>query len=183
MKRHFVAAALLALPLLAGCDSTDVTSTPPSDNAAASEEKAAGGDAAADEGSEQESLTKPFGSTFTWDDKLSVTFSKPQPYTPGEYAAGTENFKDFVVMDVTIKNGTSKVYDANMFTASATTGEKESDQVYDGDKIGSPSSKVMPGKSLKFKVAFGVEKGQDFTVVINSMDRFDRADGIYSGKA
>ncbi|MBD2760585.1 hypothetical protein IEE94_13835 [Yimella sp. cx-573] len=193
MKRTALVAVLLALPVLAGCNSNDVTassetssttsSPAASDGSSSAAEGASGETTTAEESGQDDAKTKPFGSTFTWDDKLAITVSKPQPFTPSEYTATDSKFKKFVTMDVELKNGTSKVYETFSITLSGTSGDQQTDQIFDSaNGVEMPTAKLLPGKSLKFKVAFGYTPGQDFTVVVNSIDDFNRADGIYTTK-
>lgn len=204
MKRLSIVAALIAVPLFAGCNSTTNVSSSSSTSSSAetqtsesssaessstdgsassSESPAASESSETSAASDGSSLTKPFGSTFTWDDKLAVTVSKPVPFTPSEYAVTDSKFKKFVKLTVVIKNGTDKVYESFNFNESATSGDQQTDKVFDSAKgIELPTAKILPGKSLTYNVAYGYTPGQDYTLTVNSMDRFDRADGIYSGK-
>lgn len=143
---------------------------------------ASSGDTSAEpseESSESSSLTKKFGSTFTWDDKVAVTVSEPKPYTPSESAAVDGSFKKFVVVEIVLKNGSDKPYSPGSdFMTSATTGDVEADRVFDsGNGVDSPMVDVLPGKSLKWKEAYGVNESGD--LVLKVENGFGNAAGYY----
>lgn len=153
-----------------------------SSSASASDDGASSGDSSAEpseESSESSSLTKKFGSTFTWDDKVAVTVSEPKLYTPSESAAVDGSFKKFVVVEIVLKNGSDKPYSPGSdFMTSATTGDVEADRVYDsGNGVDSPMVDVLPGKSLKWKEAYGVNESGD--LVLKVENGFGNAAGYY----
>lgn len=172
------------LALVAGCgQGVDNTDTPAHAEAQTTKAKApatkdadASSKKKSDKGDSSDSLTKKFGSTFTWDDGSSITVSKPKAYKPSKWAAIPKKFPHYVIMTVTLKNGTSDPVDAMMWSLSATTGDAQSEQVFD-ENTELPTAKILPGKTLKYKVAFGVKKGKDFVVVVQY--GFGNADGIY----
>lgn len=173
MRRTIAAALLTALTIagLTGCMG-GISNTPAEPGGPAPKASST----AADDG-EDKTLSKKFGSTFTWDDGASITVSKPKAFKPSEYSS-SQKFKDHVIMDVTIKNGSDKPIEAILFGTQATTGDAEAEAVFDGEKgVDLPTSKVLPGKSLKYKIAFGVKKGEDFVLSV-SYD-FGNTDGIY----
>lgn len=130
----------------------------------------------ADEESTPSELTKRFGSTFTWDDGVAITVSKPKTFKKSAYAAGGKDFNSAVSMEVTIKNGSAEPIEAFEVFLKATTGDVEAEAIFD-EGIDSPSAKILPGKSLKYKTAFGVNKGQDFVLTVSY--GFGNSDGIY----
>jgi hypothetical protein len=127
----------------------------------------------------ESTLTKNFGSTFTWPDGIAVTVSKPAPYTPSSSAAKQTGDKKFISVETTLKNGTKAPIEASQFYAKATTGDREAHEVFDSGQGmgGSPSSTILPGKELKWKTAWGVEEGKPFVMTVSYS--FDRSPGIY----
>ena len=133
--------------------------------------------------SSQSDLTKPFGSTFTWTDKVGVTVGQPAPFTPSspEVAKMMDpTSKKFVVVDVTLKNGGDKPVDAVLVHLQATTGSRESKALFDtAAGIDFPTAKVLPGAELKWKAAFGVDEGAPFVLTVTN--GFGNPAGIYRG--
>lgn len=97
---------------------------------------------------------------------LSVKVSKLRPYRPTESAAIGKGDKNFIAYTVTIVNNSGSIYDLNEYGASATTGERAAEQVYDDNMGGAPGTNVLPGKSIKFDQAWGVDKGSDFVLYV-----------------
>ena len=129
------------------------------EESAAAEESAAGSPV---------SGTESFGSTATWPDGVSVTVSKPEPFKPSEYAAGTEGAKKFAKVVVTLTNGSSEPVEAYMMDVRATSGDAAAESVidFDHDLEGFVNARVMPGKSVKWPVGFGVP-GDDLLVTVD----------------
>ena len=105
-----------------------------------------------------------FGQEATWPDGVKVRVSKPTVFKPGEYAAiSDKSVKNFVAVDITLTNGSSAAVEASNIVVRATSGDQEAEAVFDGDRSTFPSSRVMPGKSLKWRQAFG-QPGGDLVV-------------------
>ena len=107
-----------------------------------------------------------FGQTWTWEDGTQVIVSKPQRFTPSEYAAEDGGgFRSHVVFTITVKN-LSPTPLALMGTPSATSGDVEASTVFDSEKgvNGPPDTKVQPGRTVKFKAAFGVKDPSDIVM-------------------
>ncbi len=53
------------------------------------------------------------GESFSWDNGLTVTLSKPKAYKPSQYVLEYEEFpyRSFVVVTVTVANGSLEPYD------------------------------------------------------------------------
>ncbi len=117
------------------------------------------------------------GAPFTWSDGLAVKVSKPAAFTPSETAAGTDQFDKFVVMTVTITNGSKAKYDPSLFYMTVSSGDQEADQVFDSGKgvSGSPSTSVLPGRSVSFKQAFGVKDPKDIVAEVRPGVDYDSA--------
>ena len=107
--------------------------------------------------------TQPFGSTATWPDGVSITVSKPMPFKPSEYAAVGTKAPKYVAVEVTLKNGSKAPVEAMSASLRGTSGDAEAEPVFDGERSTLPSSRVMPGKSLKWRQAFG-QPGGDITI-------------------
>ena len=117
------------------------------------------------------------GDGFTWSDGLSVKVSKPAAFTPSDTAAGSDQFKNFVVMTVTLKNGSKAKYDPSLFYMTVSSGDQEADQVFDSANgiSGSPSTSVLPGRSVTFKQAFGVKDPKDIIAEVSPGFDYDAA--------
>lgn len=142
------------------------TSTSSPSSSAASEETAAAAD----------SSTGNIGDTYTWDDGVSLTISQPEAFKPSDTAAGAEDkeLKDIQKYTVTIKNDSDEAVDPILFTMTGNSGGKEAQQIFDSQKnIGSaPSTKIQPGKSVSFDVAYAMVDHKDASFDV-SLD-FDR---------
>jgi hypothetical protein len=167
-----IGATILAI---SACGSTPTASAPPAADAptaASSSTTTAGA---------KSDLTKPFGSTFTWDDGVAVTVSKPAPFKPSNpevVKMQDPQSKSFVVVDVTLKNGSKEPIDAIMLRLKATTGSREAKQLFDtAAGVDLPTSKILPGADLKWKAAFGVDEGAPFVMTVDY--GFGNASGIY----
>lgn len=167
---------VLLVVVLAGC--SGVTNTPAESPPAVSESAsvAPSPSESVSEEAEPSELTKPFGSTFTWDDGVAITVSKPKAYKPDEFAAIIDDSKSFVIVSVTVKNGSEEAVESISLNLRATTGEREAGSVFD-DTSTLPTVKVLPGKSLKWSQAFGVDKGAPFVLTVDY--GFGNATGIY----
>lgn len=167
--------ALVLLSAVAACGGAP-TATPPT----APVTTAVVAPAPATSPSTPSTLTKPFGSTFTWDDGLSVTVSAPAPLKPQtDVSYQDKDSKAFVVIEVTFKNGATEPMSPGMLSLRGTTGSREAKRIFDsasGLEL-EPSAKVLPGREVKWKVAFGVDLGKPFTVQVDY--GFDRKGGIY----
>lgn len=64
--------------------------------------------------------------------------------------------------------------------------DKESRSVYDSDnQVGfGGRAKILPGKSLTFKIGYGYTPGQDFNLIVTGYnEKYDkRSEAIYSDK-
>lgn len=111
-----------------------------------------------------------FGETATYKDGLTVTVTEPGPYQPSSYAAGTEQHSQFVKFDVTVTNGTEKVYDLPVeMMIDVSSGSSPASQVFDSGKGlngALDAAKVLPGDSATLTVAYGVNDPQDVTVQV-----------------
>lgn len=194
MKRSTVSWALAAALTLtvAGCSTeadtndggtvsdpsiavTDDGEAAPADDAGVEDEDPAEDPAAAaDDGSEEgdgEASTVEYGQTYTSPSGISITASKPGPFRLSESGYSPGEFKSFVVLNITIKNGTKKAFDGDSVMLEATSGESPTEEVFDVDKsVGYEGRTILPGRSLTAKVAFGVNQGKPLTLVLSTFD-------------
>lgn len=185
MKKLTVAACLMALPLLTGCNADDVpTIVPPSSSSTTPNDPTPS--PTTTPSTATTTGIKKWGDTYTWSDKVSVTVEHPTDFTPSNYSTKRSEFKNFTTLTITIKNNTNELLDSGKFRFSATAGDKESQPIYDYENglRGGPDASILPGKSLSFKLGYGYEKGQDFNLIITGYDKnYDkRGDAIFSDK-
>ncbi|MFL6177316.1 MAG: hypothetical protein ACJ715_11755, partial [Ornithinibacter sp.] len=66
------------------------------------------------------------------------------------------------------------------FSATVSSGDAESEQIFDSEKgiEGSPSTKVRPGKTVKFDIAYMVLKPADITMDVSP--GFDYNDATFT---
>lgn len=86
---------------------------------------------------------------------IDIAVANPKTITTGKYAVPEQNAKA-ISYEFTVTNHSPKPWPASMLLLHATAGDKAAEQVFDsGSKIGgAPVQDVLPGKSLKFTVAF-----------------------------
>ena len=116
----------------------------------------------------QDDGTAAFGKTYTWDDGLSIKVGKPTTFKPSEWAIGSAKGKTSVLMSVTIVNKTGKPFDPGMVYLTAQSGNEEAEQIFDSEKNvgGGPSTKVLNGREVTFKVGFAVGNPKDIVVEV-----------------
>ena len=164
------AGALLVVAIGATVSTTPPSSPPAIAAASGAASSTAAPPAAAADGSADHPL--PFGKTWAPAGKMAVTIGVPAAYTPSAEAFSPDHSPRAVVMDVTITNVPgAPVVPAMAISIQATAGTSQVQQIEDvGNKVGSPTANILPGKSLTWKVAFGLPAGQvDFTVQVSTM--------------
>lgn len=120
---------------------------------------------------------KNFGSSFTWEDNLSMTISAPKAFKPGEYSK-EDGYTNYVVFDVTLVNKTGQPWDPSMFYVTLQSANEEAPKVYDTEQLGEqPSTKLLNGREAKFKVAFAVKDPTD--LVMEVRPDFDHNSVLY----
>ncbi|WP_370412264.1 DUF4190 domain-containing protein [Streptomyces fradiae] len=115
-------------------------------------------DGPAAEPTEKAPAALKFGDTFTYEDGIKVTVSKPRAHTPDGFAAGhTKGNKAFQVT-ITIVNGTDKPLALAAALPDAKDAEGASaDMVFDGSYASKPfEGKVLPGKQAKADFTFSL---------------------------
>ena len=166
MRRIVGATVAGVLVLLPGCGGSPEVTPPAAERSAVVQEGSepdAVGAAPTTEAAQTQDAAEKFGSTATWPDGVSLTISKPQPFKPSEHAAGVDGVRKFAVVEVTLSNGSSAPIEASNALLRATSGNGEAGTVFDGDRSTLPTSRVLPGKSLKWRQAFG-QPGGDLVV-------------------
>lgn len=129
--------------------------------------KAAKNDAKGEKAAPANDGTARFGKAFTWEDGLSVTVGKPSNYKPSEWAFGSDKFKSFVVFDVRVVNKTGKPWDPGLMSATMQSSNKEGERVFDSGKLPEePRTKLLNGREVKFKMAFGVTDPKDLVLEV-----------------
>lgn len=121
--------------------------------------------------------SRKFGDNFKYADGLQVSVAIPVPFTPSESSAITTKSPDYFSFEITIKNGTGRAFDPSAVQSSLQSGDQESGSVFDSaNGIGSPpSTSLLPGRSVKFKVAFGVGTPKDLVFQVTPSFNYDPA--------
>lgn len=74
-------------------------------------------------------------------------------------------WKAFSAVNVSITNTGTEPLDTSDFWITATTGSRAAAEVFEPG-LGNPNVKVLPGKSVRFKTAFGVDKKKPLIVSV-----------------
>lgn len=175
-SRIIAALSVLAL-VVAGCTAGTQTTDPSSAPSATVTESGApveGGPEPSEKPSEEPSAEETedpihaFGDTVAYKTGIQVTVGELKSFKPSEYSSFRKGDKTFVLFEVTIKNGTNKRYDPVAFTTTGATGDRDAEQVFDSAAglLGPPRSVLLKGRSKKFKMAYGVDKGEDFVLEV-----------------
>lgn len=173
MKKLLIATTLVAA-LTAGCSSVPAT---PASDAPAGSNQPVGSPVAPQPEAPSETSPPPasdandgvaaFGSAYQWEDGLALTIGVPQPYQPGKYAATSDQFKEFVVFDVRIVNNTGSPWDPALIHATVQSANQEGDRVFDSAQLPpEPSTKLLNGREVVFKMAFGVADPSDLVLEV-----------------
>lgn len=125
---------------------------------------------------EDEGVAK-WGETYAYVDGLEVKLSKPEKFEATEWAMVTTEDGTDLRWTVTVTNGTGKKYDPSMFSVTASSGEKEAEEIFDTDNglDGSPMTSVRDGKSIKFDIGFRVADPKDVTLEVSPGFDYDSA--------
>lgn len=176
LKRLAVAALVVVLAGCGGTSGEKSDANPQGSNAdkpAASEETT--------QSPEPEAANPKFGQTYTWDDGMSVVISKPQSFTPSEYA-GVEGATKYVKFGVRLVNKTGKPFDPALVYATLQSGNEEAEAVYDSENsIGeSPSTKLLDGREAKWVIGFAVNDPADLVLEISPDAGMEYEGAIYT---
>lgn len=118
-------------------------------------------DEAPEPSSEADSMVVGLGETFTWEDGTTALIEAPQPFQKSEWAAGGEGYDHTVSFKVTVTNGSDVPLDASFTSPTVTSGEREGDEIFDDEVGGGPTSSILPGRTVTFTVAYGVDDPAD----------------------
>lgn len=100
-----------------------------------------------------------------------ISVAAPEPYAPSDSAAVDEGFESAATVTITIRNDSDAPVDTMDYTVSATSGERPAGYATDITAgIGDPGAKVMPGKSLTYKLGLAVDEGEPVTVTVEAWD-------------
>ncbi|MGA4670618.1 hypothetical protein ACPCG0_12640 [Propionibacteriaceae bacterium Y1923] len=120
---------------------------------------------------------KAFGASYTWEDGLAVTVSKPADFKPGEWSQ-EEGYDKYVVFEITLVNNSGTPWDPGMFYATLQSANEEAPTIYDSEQLGErPSTKLLNGREAKFKMAFAVKDPSD--LVMELRPDFDHESVLY----
>jgi hypothetical protein len=182
MNRNITIGVVAVTLAMSGCAGTGVTAVSSGTASATPSSPSAAYTSPAEPTEEIEDPTLSFGETATYDDGLALNVSAPKAYKPSEYAAGSEGYSEFVSFTITLVNKTGKPFDPAMAMQSVMSGDAEASSIFDGDTIGgSPSTKVLNGRTVKWTVAYGVKNPADLTMEI--APSFEHSDTIYTNNA
>lgn len=118
-----------------------------------------------------------WGEAFEYENGLVVTLGQPTGYAPSDTAAGNEGFTSFIILDVSITNGSTDVYSPTLFTLQGTSGGTAISEVFDsangvgGSQYG--AGDLLPGQTFTFKAAFGVANTADLTFDVSPGFEYD----------
>lgn len=117
-----------------------------------------------------------FGQTYTYTDGLAVTVSAPKPYKPSQYAA-CDKAKSYIAFTITLKNGTGKVFDPSLFHETVQSGQTEGDSCFDSQQGlgGGPDTKLLAGRTVTWKVGFGIADPKDIVMEVTPSFDYDSA--------
>ncbi|MEV8309628.1 DUF4190 domain-containing protein [Streptomyces flavidovirens] len=133
-------------------------------------DKGKGGSAGSDTSKDAETLEA--GDSAVYDDKLTVTMSAPEAYSPGEYALGHTKGNKAYKVTVVIDNAGKEKFDAALVTAEARAGKDgvKAEQIFD-EEVGEVfTGTVMPGKKATVVYAFDTPADAENLVVEISPD-------------
>jgi hypothetical protein len=112
--------------------------------------------------------------------------AEPQAYQPSNSAATSQAAARYVSLTVTLTNGSDKNVDAMGTTLAVTANDNAADQVFDSAKGigGSPTSTVLPGKSITYTVAFKLptKARADLQVEVRPSFGFGYQPAIFTGQ-
>ncbi|WP_289017368.1 hypothetical protein [uncultured Ornithinimicrobium sp.] len=115
-----------------------------------------------------------FGEKHEISDRMAVTVSEPEEFTPGEYAFVEGDWDVFVSMDVTLENIGDEPVESMELMTRATSGSQEAEPIFDTDSgLDMPTAVVQPGRELEFTMGYGVNSGEPFDLTVEDMMDFE----------
>ncbi len=108
------------------------------------------------------------GSPFTYPSGLMVKVSAAAPYTPSRESANMGTFKMAMVFDITVTNGTKSNFNPGIIQTSVQSGDTAGSDIIDvGNGVGMPpQTQLLPGRSVTYKVAFGVKDAKNLVLQV-----------------
>lgn len=164
-----VAGALCVLISLTGCGvaPTSAASSAPVGTGSSSGPPASGSASASASVEPTGPVGVRYGTTYRWPDGLRVRVDEPVYYWPSGWVRTVNDFTHFRAIPVRVVNRTDKRVDLTGFEVTARSRGRAADRVQDPGKLGGlPPTKVAAGKSVEFKVGFGVKKTTGISVTI-----------------
>lgn len=172
MRGIFAVTAIAAILTISGCGATNqpTASTAASDAPSVTEKTASSTVA-----SEKETVAK-LGQAFTWENDVTMTVGAPKPFKPSQYAARDGKFPTAVAFVVKLTNGGTEALEPGMAHCSGISGGEAMGGVFDSEKgfEGEPTGRVLPGKSVSYKLGFEVKAVGD--IQLTCAPGFDFAD-------
>jgi hypothetical protein len=112
-----------------------------------------------------------FGGVYTWENGVSISVSAPSEFVASEYAMGATPGQAQVVFTFVLTNGSTEPLEPMTFPTAA-SGGTEAASIYDsGNPLGeigsSPSTSVLPGKTVQWLVAYSVADINDIIVEVS----------------
>lgn len=110
-----------------------------------------------------------FGETWEYEDGLAVSVAAPEPYTPGQYAAGADQANN-IKLTFTVTNGTDEVFDLAALpdvTSGGVAGQSITDMEDPTVMSFGGTASVLPGQSFSWAEAFSISDPADLTVAIS----------------
>lgn len=181
--RSLTLSALAAAMMLSACGGNVATTSAPAtgSNAVTSPAKVAASAAAPSQSDNSAGGTHKFGETVKYPDGTSVTIGQPKPFKPSDTAMA-DKAAGYVVLDVTVVNGSKKPIEPMMIHLSGQSGDSEAKFVADIEQgVGdTPSTKLLPGRQAKWKQAFTINKPNDLVIELSNMTDFNNESVMYS---
>lgn len=167
IKKVLVIATLPVLLLLGGCATTASGNTDSSASVAKSTPEP-----------KSDPLLKGFGDVITYDDGVSISVSKPAAFNPSPYAAGKEKGKKSELFTIVITNHSDDVVDLTPLPQ-MTSGGKQAGSITDLDSKtdagDTPSTKLLPGKSITWNEGFAIADISDMQMQVSPGFEYDDA--------
>lgn len=116
-------------------------------------------------------MTTSIGSTFTWEDGVTVKVEEAGNFTPGEWDVYEPGYAAHRLYKITVQNDGSAPLEMSGGTILGASGGAATDEVYgtyNGSDIGGfPYNALMPGKSQSFFIALGVMDPDDVQIEVS----------------
>ncbi|MFJ3584108.1 DUF4190 domain-containing protein [Streptomyces sp. NPDC090127] len=125
-----------------------------------------------------------FGQTFTYEDGIKVTVSKPRVYRPDQFAAGHTKGNSAFQVTVTIVNGSKETLDVSGALVDASDAEgAQAEAIFDGSNATEMfRGNVLPGKQAKGSFAFSIPAAADGEMQVElSPTILDHEEAIWIG--